>query len=110
MQPASPTPTFLGNKVKLPTQHDRRSLDQDCNSRRGTFLCIERAATSVGECPRPQGRARRQPFTEDNMMERLLALLLAGALVAPQVGPASESAVENERARPAAAKFSGNIT
>jgi hypothetical protein len=26
MQPASPTPTFLGNKVKLPTQHDRKSL------------------------------------------------------------------------------------
>jgi hypothetical protein len=30
-------------------------------------------------------------FTEDDMMERLLALLLAGALVAPQVGLASES-------------------
>jgi hypothetical protein len=30
-------------------------------------------------------------FTEDDMMERLLALLLAGALVAPQIGLASES-------------------
>ena len=29
------------------------------------------------------------------MMERLLALLLAGAIVAPQVGRASESALNN---------------
>lgn len=39
------------------------------------------------------------------MMERLLALLLAGALVAPQVGQASESALNNDRARQAASKF-----
>ena len=39
------------------------------------------------------------------MMERLLALLLAGALMAPQVGQASESALNNDRARQAASKF-----
>ena len=39
------------------------------------------------------------------MMERLLALLLAGALVAPQVGRASENALNNDRARLAASKF-----
>lgn len=39
------------------------------------------------------------------MMERLLALLLAGALVAPQVGQASESALNNDGARQAASKF-----
>jgi hypothetical protein len=39
------------------------------------------------------------------MMERLLALLLAGALVAPQVGHASESALNNGGARQAAPKF-----
>jgi len=38
-------------------------------------------------------------------MERLLALLLAGALVAPQVGQASESALNNDRARQAASEF-----
>jgi hypothetical protein len=43
--------------------------------------------------------------TEDNMMERLLALLLAGALVAPQVGQASESALNNGGARQAASTF-----
>jgi hypothetical protein len=37
------------------------------------------------------------------MMERLLALLLAGALVAPQVGQAS--ALNNDGARQAASKF-----
>jgi len=39
------------------------------------------------------------------MMERLLALLLAGALVAPQVGQASESALNNGGARQAASTF-----
>lgn len=39
------------------------------------------------------------------MMERLLALLLAGALVAPQVGQANESALNNDGARQAASKF-----
>lgn len=39
------------------------------------------------------------------MMERLLALLLAGALVAPQIGQASESALNNDGARQAASKF-----
>jgi hypothetical protein len=39
------------------------------------------------------------------MMERLLALLLAGALVAPQIGQASESALNNDSARQAASKF-----
>src|SRR4029079_2219322 len=43
--------------------------------------------------------------TEDNMMERLLALLLAGALVAPQVGQANESALTNESARLVVSKF-----
>jgi hypothetical protein len=38
----------LGKKVKLPTQHDRGSLDRDYNSRMGTFLLVERSATSVG--------------------------------------------------------------
>jgi hypothetical protein len=39
------------------------------------------------------------------MMERLLALLLAGALVAPQVGQASERALNNDGKRQAASKF-----
>lgn len=39
------------------------------------------------------------------MMERLLALLLAGTLVAPQVGQASERALNNDRERQAASKF-----
>jgi hypothetical protein len=39
------------------------------------------------------------------MMERLLALLLAGALVAPQAAQASESALNNDGARQAASKF-----
>jgi hypothetical protein len=38
------------------------------------------------------------------MMERLLALLLAGALVAPQVGQASERALNNDGERQAASK------
>lgn len=39
------------------------------------------------------------------MMERLLALLLAGALVAPHVGQANESALNIDGARQAASKF-----
>jgi hypothetical protein len=67
------------------------------------WLSVRRPA--LGARPETQGRARRQPFTEDNMMERLLALLLAGALVAPQVGQANESALTNDSARPVASKF-----
>jgi hypothetical protein len=44
------------------------------------------------------------------MMERLLALLLAGALVAPQVGQANESALNNDSARPVASKFPEKLT
>jgi hypothetical protein len=43
------------------------------------------------------------------MMERLLALLLAGALVAPQASQASESALNNDRARQAASEFSEKL-
>ena len=39
------------------------------------------------------------------MMERLLAILLAGSLVAPQIAQASESAFNNDRARQAASQF-----
>jgi hypothetical protein len=39
------------------------------------------------------------------MKEQLLALVLAGALVAPQVGLASESELNNDTARQAATKF-----
>jgi hypothetical protein len=39
------------------------------------------------------------------MKEQLLALVLAGALVAPQVGLASESELNNDAARQAASKF-----
>jgi hypothetical protein len=39
--------------------------------------------------------------TEDDMTERLLALLLAGALVAPQLGRASESKLNNDGERQA---------
>jgi hypothetical protein len=42
---------------------------------------------------------------EDDMMERLLAFLLAGALVAPQMGVASESGFSNESGRQAVSKF-----
>ena len=42
---------------------------------------------------------------EDDMMERLLATLLAGALVAPQMGMASESGFNNEGGRQAVSKF-----
>jgi hypothetical protein len=44
-------------------------------------------------------------FTEDDMMERLLALLLAGALVAPQISLASASELNNNGPRQAASKF-----
>jgi hypothetical protein len=44
-------------------------------------------------------------FTEDDMMERLLAVLLAGALVAPQASLASESELNNDGARQAGLKF-----
>src|ERR1700756_4923762 len=105
MQPASPTPTCPGNKVKLPTQPDRRSLVRDCNSRSGTFLLVERSATSVGRNVRTPGMSPTTTITEDNMMERLLELLLAGALVAPQVGQASERALNNDGERQAVSKF-----
>ena len=39
------------------------------------------------------------------MKEQLLALVLAGALVAPQAGLASESELNNDAARQAASKF-----
>jgi hypothetical protein len=42
---------------------------------------------------------------EDDMMERLLALVLAGTLVAPQIGRASQSELNNGRARQASSKF-----
>jgi hypothetical protein len=42
---------------------------------------------------------------EDDMMERLLAFLLAGALVAPQIGMASESGFNDESGRQAVSKF-----
>ena len=42
---------------------------------------------------------------EDDMMERLLAFLLAGALVAPQIGMASESEFNDESGRQAVSKF-----
>ena len=44
-------------------------------------------------------------LTEDDMKEQLLALVLAGALVAPQAGLASESELNNDAARQAASKF-----
>jgi len=43
------------------------------------------------------------------MMERLLALLLVGTLVAPQVGQASESALNNDGAGLAASKFAERL-
>jgi hypothetical protein len=46
---------------------------------------------------------------EDDMMERLFALMLAGALVAPQAATASESEFSNDGARKTAARFSGNL-
>jgi hypothetical protein len=46
---------------------------------------------------------------EDDMMERLFALVLAGALVAPQTATASESQFRNEGASKAAARFSGDL-
>jgi hypothetical protein len=59
--------------------------------------------------PRPTlGKSQDEPDiegTEDNMMERLLALLLAGALVAPQVGRATESALNYDGARQTTSKF-----
>jgi hypothetical protein len=39
------------------------------------------------------------------MMKRLLAFVLAGALMAPTTGLASENAFSNDRARQAASKF-----
>jgi hypothetical protein len=42
---------------------------------------------------------------EDDMMERLLAFLLAGALVAPQIVMASESGFKDESGRQAVSKF-----
>jgi hypothetical protein len=46
---------------------------------------------------------------EDDMMERLLALVLAGALVAPQTSLANESVLKNNGARQQAEKFSENL-
>jgi hypothetical protein len=46
--------------------------------------------------------------TEDDMMKKLLALSLAGILVAPPVALASESAL-NGRALEAASAFSGKL-
>lgn len=43
------------------------------------------------------------------MMERLFALVLAGALVAPQTATASESKFSNDGASKTAARFSGNL-
>jgi hypothetical protein len=42
---------------------------------------------------------------EDDMTERLLAFLLAGALVAPQIGMASESPFNDKSGRQAVSKF-----
>ena len=43
------------------------------------------------------------------MMEKVLAILLAGILVAPQISLASESELNDNAARPAASKFSETI-
>jgi hypothetical protein len=46
---------------------------------------------------------------EDDMMERLFALVLASALVAPQTAMASESEFRNDGASKSATRFSGNL-
>jgi hypothetical protein len=43
------------------------------------------------------------------MMKRLLAFVLAGALMAPTIGLASESAFDNDGARQAASKFTEKL-
>src|SRR4051812_47839862 len=52
---------------------------------RGTFLLVERSATGSGQL-RHLGMSPTAIAMEDDMMERLLALSLAGILVAPPVG------------------------
>jgi hypothetical protein len=59
-----------------------------------------------------QRRVRNGPDhnpTEDDMMERLLAFLLAGTLVAPQISMASESGFREDGGRQAVSKFSEKL-
>jgi len=51
------------------------------------------------------GNESNDNSTEDDMIERVLALLLAGTLVAPQISLASESGLNDDGARQAASKF-----
>jgi hypothetical protein len=76
-------------------------------SNRGTFLLVERSATGSGQL-RHLGMSPTATDMEDDMMERLLALSLAGILVAPPVGLASESAL-NGQAPQTASQFSGKL-
>ena len=57
--------------------------------------------TAAGDA-RNHGDEPSGNLTEDDMKEQLV---LAGALVAPQVGLASESELNNDAARQAASKF-----
>jgi hypothetical protein len=62
----------------------------------GTFgeqRCASRTKTSLTD------------LTEDDMMKKLLAFLLAGALVAPQIAAASESVFNKDGERQAVSKF-----
>jgi hypothetical protein len=74
---------------------------------RGTFLLVERSATGSGQL-RHLGMSPTAIAMEDDMMERLLALSLAGILVAPPVGLAGESALNGEASQ-TASEFSGKL-
>jgi len=60
------------------------------------FLLLNVSARKVGRVSKYQARLN---LMEDDMMERLLAFVLAGALVAPQIGVASERGFNNESGR-----------
>jgi hypothetical protein len=75
------------------------------NSKRETFLLVQRSATSVGRRLQRRETSPTNNPTEDDMMERVLALLLAGTLVAPQTSLASESGLNDDGARQATSKF-----
>ena len=63
------------------------------------WLCVRRPAGESTTMTNPTN------FTEDEMMKRLLAFVLAGALMAPTTGLGSESAFSNDGTRRAASKF-----
>jgi hypothetical protein len=90
------TAAFRTNRKESPTQHDRGAARE-----RFPWLSVWRPA---GESATTMTSPIRT-FTEDDMMKKLLAFVLAGALMAPTTGLTSESAFRDEGTGQAATKF-----